>query len=243
MPSYYNNYAIAAEKIIQHVGKIIVIGVPLGLGKPIGILNALYRLACDNPDIQLTILTGLTMARPTLHNELEQRFVAPILDRILKDYEDPLYERTRELQQLPSNIRVIEFFLAPGKYLHNSYVQQNYISSKYTSAVHDALYYSINVYAQQVACSTSHPEQYSLSCNTDLFHEISNYLKQFQTAGRNTSIVAEVNANLPYMYGDAVVNADGFTDIVDTKQYRALFAIPREEVSPQDHLIGSIQAF
>lgn len=243
MPSYYNDYANAAERIIQQVGNTVVIGVPLGLGKPIGILNALYRLAHDNPSIQLTIITGLTLARPTLHNELEKRFVTPILDRILKDYEDPLYEHARELQQLPKNIRVIEFFLSPGKYLHNSYVQQNYISSKYTSVVHDALHYSINVYAQQVAHSSSHADQYSLSCNTDLFHEIADYLRQFQRNGKNTCIVAEVNANLPYMYGDAVVNAAGFTDIVDTKHYRTLFAIPREEISPQDHLIGLYTSF
>ncbi len=238
MTTQHDNYEIAAKKIITQVGKTIVIGVALGIGKPIGLLNALYRLAGEDSSIHLTIITGLTLARPILRNELEKRLVEPILDRTLKDYEDPLYEKARELQQLPKNINVIEFFLAPGKYLHNSYVQQNYISSSYTAVVRDTLYYSINVIAQQVAPAKSNPEEYSLSCNTDLFHAVTKHLNEAKLAGKKIAIVAEVNANLPFMYGDAIVNADTFTDIVDTGHYRALFSIPRESLAAQDHLIG-----
>jgi len=233
--AYYQHAETAANKIIDHVGKKIVLGVPLGIGKPIGILNALYRLAEADSSISLTIITGLTLARPSIHNELERRLAEPILARMLKDYEDPLYEKYRVLQQLPTNINVIEFFLAPGKYLHNNYVQQNYISSNYTDVVRDIFYYSINVIAQQVTQSNHDSNLYSLSCNSDLFIEAE---KQLKLARRNYSIVAEVNKNLPFMYGDAVIHADTFTDIVDTGRYKSLFAIPREEILPTDHLIG-----
>ena len=239
MTTQYDNYETAAQNIINRVGKTIVIGVPLGLGKPIGILNALYRIAERDPSISLMIVTGLTFSRPLLRNPLEKNFIEPLLERLLKDYEDPLYERARELQKLPKNINVIEFFLSPGKYLHNSYVQQNYISSSYTNVVRDTIYFSINVLAQQVARSTTNPDSFSLSCNPDLFSPIEKYLRKKQATGAEVAVVAEVNMNLPFMYGElAVFTAKTFTDIVDTKKYRTLFAVPRDEISWQDHLIG-----
>jgi len=233
---FNNDYDTAAQKIIERVGKNVVIAVALGIGKPIGLLNALYKIAVADKSIQLTIITGLTLARPLLHNELEKRFIGPILERLLTDYEDPLYERDRVLQRVPDNIKVIEFFLAPGKYLHNSYVQQNYISSKYTSVIQDSLHYPVNVFAQQVAPSKTQTSQYSLSSNTDLFYEMAKRLKQAED--KKIAIVAEVNANLPFMTGDAIVKSDVFTDVIDTGNYHALFALPRDELSAQDHLIG-----
>ncbi|MEO8400540.1 MAG: acetyl-CoA hydrolase/transferase C-terminal domain-containing protein [Gammaproteobacteria bacterium] len=238
MTTYHSSHAIAAQKIIDQVGKTIIIAVPLGIGKPIGFLNALYQLALQDKTIQLTIITGLTLARPNLKNELEKRLVEPILDRLLKDYEDPLYEQARLLQQLPSNIRVIEFFLTPGKYLHNSNVQQNYINSNYTTVTRDTLNFSVNVIASQVAQSSQHAKEYSLSSNSDLFLQVAEGIRINERAGKKIAIVAEVNLNLPFMYGDSVVKQTEFTDIIDSKKYPALFATPREKISYQDHLIG-----
>ncbi len=234
----YDNYETTAKNIIDRVGKTIILGVPLGIGKPIGLLNAFYRMAAADKSINLTIITGLTLARPLLNNELEKRLVEPILDRLLKDYEDPLYERARQLQKLPDNIKVIEFFLAPGEYLHNDNAQQNYISSKYTSVIRDTIHHCINVFAHQVTKTDNHSNQYSLSCNTDLFLQMASYLREHEALGRKIAVVAEVNCNLPYMTGDAIVKADIFTEIVDANQYHALFALPRDELSIQDHLIG-----
>jgi len=238
MTQYHDNHEAAAKNIIQHVGKNLVIGVPLGIGKPIGLLNALYQIVENDPSISLTIITGLTLSRPKLHNILEKRFVGPIVDRMLKNYEDPLYEKARELQKLPPNINVIEFFLTPGKYLHNSYVQQHYISSGYTNVVRDTLVHSINIIGQQVAYKSTHPDQFSLSCNTDLFHEVVFHLKQKALLGEKVAIVGEVNVNLPFMLDEAVVHAESWTDIIDAQRYPTLFALPREELSVQDHLIG-----
>lgn len=238
MTTYYENCETAAKKIIGRIGRAVIIGVPLGIGKPIGLLNALYRLALTDPSMNLTIITGLTLARPVFHQELEKRFAGPILERILKGYEDPLYEQARMRQELPSNIKVIEFFLTPGEYLNNAYVQQNYISSKYTSVVADTIYYSINVYAQQVSRATAESHEYSLSCNTDLSKEIITWLKQTRKSNHEIAVVAEVNLNLPFMTGEAIINADVFTEIIDTKKYNALFPLPRNEISTRDHLIG-----
>lgn len=236
MSLHVDNYATAAQEIVKLVGNDIVIGVPLGLGKPIGILNALYQLASTDSSLSLTIITALTFSRPSFSNELEKQLIEPILDRVLGDYEDPLYEKPRELQQLPANIKVIEFFLAPGKFLHNRYVQRNYISSNYTNVVRDAMNLGINVLAQLVAPPRHEPDVYSISCNTDLFHGIR---EQLLTSGKKMAIVAEVNGNLPYMYGEtAEVPGNQFSIIADTLHYKSLFAIVREEVTIQDHQIG-----
>ena len=239
MPTTLDLYEVAAEEIIRQVGNHIVIGVPLGLGKPIGILNALYYIATLDQSIRLTIITGLTFSRPTFKNTLEKKFAQPILERMLGNYEEPHYEKARALQQLPPNIDVIEFFFMPGKFLHNAYAQQHYISSCYQYAARDAVHLDMNVLAQLVAPSPTDPNKFSLSCNTDLFHETKKLLDVRKAQGKKIAIVAEVNAHLPYMHGPvAEVDADTFTLITDRKKYCSLFAVPRDEITTQDHLIG-----
>lgn len=234
----FNQLDETAKSIINHVGKKIVIGLPLGLGKPIGLINSLYRLACEDQSIQLTIITALTLARPDIKNELQKRLAEPILARIIKDYEDPLFEKDRVNQTVPSNIRIIEFFLNPGKFLDNAYVQQNYISSAYTQVVRDALNLSINVLAQLVTVSNDYPEKISVSCNSDLFVDMANALRELERQGEKIAIVGEINNNLPFMLNDALIDKKIFTHIVDTRLYKTLFALPRDEISATDHMIG-----
>jgi hypothetical protein len=238
MTTYYTDCDVAVKKMIAHVGNNIILGVPLGIGKPIGFLNALYRLASKDKTIHLTILTGLTLARPSIHHDLEKKLIMPILDRVLGNYEDPLYEIARQKQQLPENIKVIEFFLTPGQYLKNKNVQQNYISVTYTDALRNLFSYHINVIAQLVAHSTTNPKEYSLSCNTDLFREATQLLRSCETPDYKIAVVAEVNNNLPFMLGDAIVPSDEFSDIIDTKKYRSIFSLVNPKLSIQDHCIG-----
>lgn len=239
MTTFYTNSDLAAKSLISKLNKNVIIAVPLGIGKPIGILNALYRAACEDSTIQLTILTGLTLSKPTIKNILERRLIEPIMQRVLGDYENPLYEEARLAQKLPHNITVLEFFLTPGNYLHNDYVQQNYISSSYAYIGADLKSYHVNAIAQLVTHSKEFPDQYSLSCNTDLFYEMYNYLMDLKSRGQAIGVLAEVNTNLPFMYGDdAVYDVKTFTEIVDTKHYKSLFALPRENLSPHEHLIG-----
>ena len=239
MTFYYDDYATVARNLVARVGKKIVIGAPLGIGKPIGFLNAIYRLAETDASIELTIVTALTLARPDYGSELERRLAEPIVDRLLSDYIDPLYEQARLAQTLPSNIRVIEFFLTTGKYLKNDYAQQNYINSSYSLVVRDALAQGINVIAQQVARSAPAPHAYSVSSNSDLFAAMAQGVRASAVSPAAVAIVAEVNQNLPFMYGEhALFPATTFTDIIDTTHYPNLFAIPHDELSAADHMIG-----
>ena len=47
------------DSIIAKVGKRIVFGMPLGLGKPNHLVNALYLRAKSDPSIHLRIMTAL----------------------------------------------------------------------------------------------------------------------------------------------------------------------------------------
>ena len=62
-----------ADEIIADVGKTIVLGLPLGLGKANHIANALYARAVADPSIKLTIFTALTLEKPKPSSELERR--------------------------------------------------------------------------------------------------------------------------------------------------------------------------
>src|SRR5262249_62423891 len=77
-----------AEAIVDRVGRDIVLAIPIGVGKPVALVNALYRLAEGDPRLRLRIFTGLSLVRPSYRSSLEQRFIAPLLDRLFASYPD-----------------------------------------------------------------------------------------------------------------------------------------------------------
>ena len=52
---------------------------------------------------------------------------------------------------LPPNIRVVEFFLTPGAFLHSRHAQRHYLSANYTHVARDCLARGVNVIAQLLA--------------------------------------------------------------------------------------------
>src|SRR5262245_19816489 len=69
-----------AEAIVDRVGRDVRLAIPLSIGKPILLVDALYRLAEADHRVQLTIFIGLTLTRPRLRSSLERRFAKPLLD-------------------------------------------------------------------------------------------------------------------------------------------------------------------
>ena len=71
-----DQYARAEECVdaaIARVGKTIVLGLPLALGKANHLANAFYARARTDPDLDLTIFTALTRERPAAPNALAAR--------------------------------------------------------------------------------------------------------------------------------------------------------------------------
>ena len=150
-PSYFEDVERCVDEIIARVGQRIVLGIPLGIGKPNPLVNALYRRVKMNPGLWLKILTAITLETPKGSSDLEQRFLEPFVERVFGNYPDLEYAVDLRKGQVPPNVEIAEFFLKPGGYLNVPMQQQNYISSNYTHVVRDALDNGVNVWAQQVA--------------------------------------------------------------------------------------------
>ena len=225
------------DETIRKIGNTIVLAVPLAAGKPNHIVNAFYRKAKENPEIDLKICTALTLQRPRGNSELEQRFIDLFSDRIFGDYPDLEYELDRMTNSLPDNIQIIEFYFAPGKYMSNDKVQRNYVSSNYTHVVRDVLDRNVNVIAQMVAKEEINLKKYfSLSSNPDTSMDV---VKELGKRDVPHVKIAQVNQNMPFMYGDSMVEEDFFDYVMDDEsKYYKLFGPPKMSVSDQDYMIG-----
>ena len=65
-------------------------GTPLGLGKPVALLNALYARVKADPQRRLDILTALSLAIPRARSDLEQ-----VVDWLVQANEDTFYKWQR----------------------------------------------------------------------------------------------------------------------------------------------------
>jgi acyl-CoA hydrolase len=225
------------DTILSRVGRKLVVGVPLGLGKANLVLNALFARACADESIEMTISTALTLERPLPKSDLERRFMGPLIERLFGGYPDLDYATARRQGKLPANVRVHEFFFAPGRSLDLADAQQDYISSNYTHAARDMLSRGVNVVLQMASPGGDEmPGHYSLSCNPDVTLDL---VPAMRASGRPCIVIAEHNDQLPFMYGDAIVDEDFFDCISMPKDggYR-LFGTPKVTVSEADYAIG-----
>ncbi|MGA9853731.1 MAG: acetyl-CoA hydrolase/transferase C-terminal domain-containing protein [Gammaproteobacteria bacterium] len=228
------------QAIIERVGKRLVVGTPLGIGKPNHLVNALYQRVAHDPSLHLTLMTALSLERPVGKSELEQRFLKPFAERVFGDYPELDYMQALHSNTLPANIEISEFYFKSGGLLGNAHAQQHYVSSNYTHVVRDMLAAGINVVLQMVAKQEqSRHISYSLSGNPDLTLDIQPLMRATEKAGRKTAIVGLVNNQLPFMPGDAQVDAEFFDLLVDNPAYaHHLFGVPALAIDPVEHMIG-----
>src|SRR5258708_38721215 len=105
MPKQFSDPEAIAEAIIRDVGRKLVVGLPLGLGKANHIVNALSGRASADRSIDLTFFSALTLEKPQPNNLLERRFIPPVIDRLFGDYPDLAYAEPLRRGALPPNIR------------------------------------------------------------------------------------------------------------------------------------------
>src|ERR1700744_2864105 len=110
MPTRFTDPETIADAIIAQVGRKVVLGLPLGLGKATHVANALFRRALRDPSLDLHIFTALTLEAPKPKSELERRFTGPITERLLGATPALDYAAALHRGALPSNIRIDEFF-------------------------------------------------------------------------------------------------------------------------------------
>jgi acyl-CoA hydrolase len=239
-PHYYSDVETCVEETLSKIGRRVMLGTPLGLGKANHLVNEFFRRAREDPRINLHIFTALSLGRPQWKTELERRFLEPLSERLFGDYPELEYVNFVKKGKLPQNIRVSEFYFQPGSFLNSPLAQQSYMSSNYTHVVRDVLDAGINVLVQLVSkMDADGVTRYSLSCNPDLTVDLVPRLRNAERQGAKIAFLAQVNKNLPFMYGDASVAGDYFDAIVDSSKYDfPLFGTPNRSVDTAEYLIA-----
>lgn len=227
----------AVDHVLDHIDGPIVLGAPLGIGKPNPFINALYRRVKALPERRLRIITALSLEKPVGKSDLERHFLEPLVERVFGDYPDLDYVKDSRGAGLPPNIEVHEVFMKTGDYLGNSAAQQDYISSNYTHIARDMAVQGMNVLAQAVAAREgAQGLRLSLSSNPDVIFE---GIEKFKALGLPLMVVGVVNRKLPFMPNTAEVGPEFFDVVVtDPAATHALFAPPNNKVGVVDYAIG-----
>ncbi|MBL4660749.1 MAG: acetyl-CoA hydrolase [Alcanivoracaceae bacterium] len=232
------NVSECIEHVIANKGRELIVGTPLGIGKPNPLLNAIWQKAKYESDLKLEIFTALSLQVPKGKSLLEKNFLKPFTDRLFPKYPDLDYIDDVKHNNIPANMKLTEFYMQSGKMLGSSMAQRNYTSSNYTHAARDMMDKGLNVLMQMVAIKyTESGVVYSLCSNTDLTLDIVAICKR--KGLDKPCMVAMVNPNMPFMAGDAQVDNDFFDVILDDKSlYFQPFATPRAAVNMIDYNIG-----
>jgi acyl-CoA hydrolase len=239
-PQRCTDHDACVDAVIQRVGKHVVLGLPVGVGKPNALVNAFVRRAAGDASIRLTIVTALSLRPPRWRSDLERRFLEPFVQRVFGGYVELDYVRMIEEQRLPANIEIIEFYLEPGGWLGSEHLQQHYLNSNYTHVARDALARDLNVIAQLVAAppaGETPPGVLSLGANSDLTADLLPQIARMRASGKPFALVGQIHPELPFMYGDALIAAATFDLLVEAPG-GALFAPPNTPVPLVEHSIA-----
>lgn len=228
------------EATLGRVGNHIVLGLPVGIGKPNTLVNAFVARALTDRGVRLTIVTALSLRKPRGRSDLERRFVEPFAQRVFGDYPELAYVGLLEQGRLPPNIEVIEFYLEPGAWLSNASLQQNYLSTNYTHVARDALNRGLNVIAQLVArppAGEAPAGLLSLGSNPDLTADLLPQIAQMRASGQPFALIGQVHRELPFTYGDCLIAADTFDFLLEDPG-TPLFCPPNLPITPVEHAIA-----
>ena len=236
-PLFLSSIAACVEHILATVPGPIVMGIPLGVGKPNPLVNALYRRIKADPERHLRIITALSLEKPVGHSDLEKNFLQPLVERIFGDYPDMDYVKDLRAGQLPPNIEVQEFFMKTGDYLGNAAAQMGHISTNYTYAARDMALQGMNVLAQAVGSRGEGDNlRLSLSSNPDISQAV---LESVRAGGHPVVAVGVINHKMPFMPNGAEISPDFFDVVVtDPAGTHDIFAPPNNKVSAADYAIG-----
>lgn len=239
-PVYYDDVERCVDDLLATVGKRISIAIPLAVGKPNHLVNALYRRLKTDPEMHLRIVTAVTLEKPRWKNEVERRFLQPIVERIWGDFPDFEYALDLRKNQIPKHFELVEFYTGTAMFLNCPHSQQHFLGSNYTHAIRDGLIQECNVIAQLVAQKEIDGTLwYSLGTNPDTHIDGARYIRTHEGDGIPRAIVGQMNGDMPFMYGQAKVAPSHFDMIIENPAYEfKLFRAPKERVSTIDWMIG-----
>ncbi|MBV8341525.1 MAG: hypothetical protein JO173_04015, partial [Gammaproteobacteria bacterium] len=228
------------EAVLGRVGPRVVLGLPLGIGKPNPLVNEFYARALRDPRIDLTIVTALSLLKPRARSALEARLLTPLVARVFGSYVEPEYARAVLAAALPPNIRVLEFYLAPGAFLNSAHAQRHYLSTNYTHVAREVMARGINVLAQLLARRTVNGAlELSLGSNPDVTVELLPLIQAARRGGRDIVVVGETHAQMPFMGGHALIDPRQVDFLLDDPRCDYdLFSPPNPALGTSEHAIG-----
>lgn len=223
-----------AEALIERCGPEIRLALPLGLGKPVTLLNALTRAVARRPEVRLSILTALTLEPPEASAGMAARFLGPARERLFGAYPVPEYARQLCDGSLPPNIEVAEFFMLAGRWLGVETAQRHYIAANYTHALDVVRRWRPNLVLQLLGEDVE--GTLTLSCNTDITAD----LLRDRHAGRLDFLMAgETNANLPALPGpEASLPREALAFLLQNPPDFELFSVVKRPVGAVEHAIA-----
>ncbi len=236
----YSDVKNSVDDVLDYMGNEISFAMTLALGKPILFINELYRRAKEDSTIRLNIVTALALERPRIKTEIEKRFMGPLVERIFHGTPEFEYMHDFRTGNLPKNVEIYEFFNKAGGYMETPAAQRNHLNSNYTHVIRDAIDFGCNVFGQLISCRERDGKRvYSMGCNTDICIEAIREMHKMRANGDKVAIIGEVNTQLPFMYGDAVLTGDHYDMLLHGPEFNyPLFGPPKDSVSLRDHAIG-----
>ena len=240
MPQMFDDVGEIVEEALRRVGKRVVLALPLGIGKPNLIANEFYRRARSDPALDLTIFTALSLRKPTGASALEKAFIGPLAARVFGNYPDLDYVSAIRQNEVPSNVRVIEFFFEPGSALTSEHAQSHYLCANYTHVARELLARGVNIIAHVVAKRVvSGNMEISLGSNPDVTVDLLPEVAKLRAAGTPVVLLGQVHREMPFMLGAASLPVENFDLLLDHSRYDYdLFAPPNPALSTVDHAIG-----
>ncbi|MCL1834284.1 MAG: hypothetical protein FWG49_07270, partial [Leptospirales bacterium] len=236
-----NDVKKAVDELIKHVGKDIIMGMPIGLGQPAILLNEIYRRVKEDPTMSLSVLSALPLEKPKGNSDIERRLLGPISERLFDGVNELDYAVDMREGKLPKNVHIYEFYGKAGTHVNNQHFQMNHLPSNYTHCFRDGVScYGFNVFAQLISVKKINGKtMYSMGCTTDICFEALEKVKELKAKGEKVAAVVEANANLPFMYGDAVIDKSEYDFILQGEEFNTrLFGAPKDAVGLSDHMIG-----
>jgi len=236
----YDDVKKCVDEVISYIGKDITYAMTLALGKPVLFINELYNRAKKDPELSLKIITALSLEVPKGGSELERRLMEPIVDRVFAGVPEFDYMIDFRAGTLPKNVEVFEFYSKAGSTLNNPAAQQHHLSSHYTHVVRDAIALGTNVFGELIGYQEINGKtMYSMACNPDICLETIRLFKEKKAKGEKVLVIGEANKKMPFMYGDAVVEAKNYDMILQGPQFDyELFCPPKDSIALSDHMIG-----
>ena len=240
MPLVLDDVGECVDAVLRRVGPRVVLALPLGVGKPNPIANEFYRRAARDPAIDLTIITALSLRKPTARTDLEKRLVGPIVERVFGNYVELEYTHAMRRGDVPPNIRIVEFFLEPGAWLDSEHAQQHYLSSNYTHVMRDVMARGVNVIAHLVAKRTVEGRtELSFGSNADVTGDLLPLVDVARAQGKDCVLIGQVHRQMPFMTGHAMIAPERFDWLVEHERYDYdLFCPPNPPIGTVDHAIG-----